>query len=888
MIIKELIIYGFGKWVDAHFFLDDSLQLFIGDNEAGKSTLASFIQQILFGFPRSNAREKRYEPKFSTEYGGKIIVEDSKYGRLAIERIAKQKVSGDVTVTFENGENAGEEFLEVLLSPVNKSFYQDIYAFNLDGLQNVAQLSKDEVNRYFIDAGLLGGNRFIKMKDSIDQKMQSLYSPKATKRPLNQAIEKLEALNEKVQRAKEENNKYLALLNQKQNLASNEQGQYQQREKYKERLKRLQKLKEDFPKYKQYKTLQTHFQKQPLVKLPEDGMDKLRRYHDQLETLEKKLSEQEKALEQLKVYYTPPALLEAYQSDVEEFTYVQKQLPYIEEALEQNNRLINQQNELLSKDKHLRAEMDLDNEKIPFIDESDRKKWSAMEKQYGEMQAKEEQLLNDLTKQKEGITSEERRLADSHADPHKNTFTFVAILLMLVGASLWLVTSPVAHVMGSLLIIVGLIAFVLFKQKISAGNEQEISEQKLVDLKQEKSQTEEALELLRQDVNELSINWQEFKASHGLSNQFDKWTSTQAQLTLERAYELNEQLEDVNQQLDYFYRRVDKFENHLSSIKPLMSSKRQQLKAYIAEIRQLIDTLDTQKAQQATYLEKRQYVENVINGLHEEKAELKRAINVLLSSIKASSEADFIMQYETYAQEKEWYTNFNDLSTNLADNLADFENYNSEAGIATDIQKTKEKIEMLSQSIRDSRDKAVENLADINLLEDGGKYSSLLQQQENQKSVLSQLVDEWVSLAIQSELIRLTLAQAQEGLLPETLTTASQLFNKLTDKRYTDVLFIEDSLCVKRSDRDIFPASELSTATAEQLYVALRFAFVLSINQKMALPVIIDDGFVNFDYMRSERVWEVISDVSQHTQVIAFTHERKLCKLFPEDHIITL
>ena len=51
MKIKTLEIYGYGKWVNQKFELGDQLQLFYGKNEAGKSTLQSFIRSMLFDLP---------------------------------------------------------------------------------------------------------------------------------------------------------------------------------------------------------------------------------------------------------------------------------------------------------------------------------------------------------------------------------------------------------------------------------------------------------------------------------------------------------------------------------------------------------------------------------------------------------------------------------------------------------------------------------------------------------------------------------------------------------------------------------------------------------------------------------------------------------------------
>ena len=103
MQIKRLEIYGYGKWVDTTFDLEEDIHLFYGENEAGKSTLMSFIHSIIFGFPTRNSTFLRYEPRESSKYGGKIIAEDNRFGEVVIERI-HGKVTGNVEVTLENRE----------------------------------------------------------------------------------------------------------------------------------------------------------------------------------------------------------------------------------------------------------------------------------------------------------------------------------------------------------------------------------------------------------------------------------------------------------------------------------------------------------------------------------------------------------------------------------------------------------------------------------------------------------------------------------------------------------------------------------------------------------------------------------------------------------------
>lgn len=72
MRLNRLTIYGFGQFHDRTFDLRPGLTVFLGANEAGKSTLTQFISAILFGFPTKKHPTLRYEPLDGSRFGGEI------------------------------------------------------------------------------------------------------------------------------------------------------------------------------------------------------------------------------------------------------------------------------------------------------------------------------------------------------------------------------------------------------------------------------------------------------------------------------------------------------------------------------------------------------------------------------------------------------------------------------------------------------------------------------------------------------------------------------------------------------------------------------------------------------------------------------------------------
>lgn len=68
MRFLDLYISGFGKFHDTAVSFEDGLNVIYGKNEAGKSTIHTFIRGMLFGIERQRGRAARndiyskYEP----------------------------------------------------------------------------------------------------------------------------------------------------------------------------------------------------------------------------------------------------------------------------------------------------------------------------------------------------------------------------------------------------------------------------------------------------------------------------------------------------------------------------------------------------------------------------------------------------------------------------------------------------------------------------------------------------------------------------------------------------------------------------------------------------------------------------------------------------------
>jgi len=90
--VDKLKIHGFGRFKDKEFDLAPGLNLVFGGNEAGKSTIHSFIEAMLFGFwqphrsgPTREEGWEKYRPWQGERYGGELTYSWSE-GKVRVAR----------------------------------------------------------------------------------------------------------------------------------------------------------------------------------------------------------------------------------------------------------------------------------------------------------------------------------------------------------------------------------------------------------------------------------------------------------------------------------------------------------------------------------------------------------------------------------------------------------------------------------------------------------------------------------------------------------------------------------------------------------------------------------------------------------------------------------
>ncbi|TVX92608.1 AAA family ATPase [Paenibacillus agilis] len=168
----------------------------------------------------------------------------------------------------------------------------------------------------------------------------------------------------------------------------------------------------------------------------------------------------------------------------------------------------------------------------------------------------------------------------------------------------------------------------------------------------------------------------------------------------------------------------------------------------------------------------------------------------------------------------------------------------------------------------------------------------IVQEQASLEAKLDAQTERYAVHAIAKTLIRRTRQRYEEEKQPLVFQRASHYLQRMTEGRYVRVLtpFGSESISVERKDGKLFDSLQLSRGTAEQVYLAMRFALADGMSERTALPFVWDDIFVNFDEARLRATLACLPELLVSHQVIwttCHTHMVDvLLDIVPDAHVL--
>ncbi|MGG0643390.1 AAA family ATPase [Sporosarcina gallistercoris] len=261
----------------------------------------------------------------------------------------------------------------------------------------------------------------------------------------------------------------------------------------------------------------------------------------------------------------------------------------------------------------------------------------------------------------------------------------------------------------------------------------------------------------------------------------------------------------------------------------------------------------------------------------------------LFEQAGVSDKQSFYDAYDRWQHCQTLQLNLNGLNDQLKTLQLVDEFGDDEGWIRQQLEVSEERLSAAEQTIKQLTEERAALLHKTEALLSDDAHLHTQQLYENKKAEFNALAISWSSRQTAAEAIRQTMGELKEKKLPAVLTRANNLFAQLTAGQYTQLEIHPDGqFQALRKDGQPFAIAELSQATKEQAYVALRLSLAVELAEQAPFPIIMDDPFVHFDAKRLSHMTQLISELSSDHQFLIFTCHETLASHWPEAKIINV
>lgn len=893
MKIKELGIYGYGKWHDFTLQLSENLTVFLGNNEAGKSTLIAFIESILFGFPRRNELINRYEPISGERYGGYLILETAEYGEVKIERTRGKLVTGQLKITDNGGTTYPESFLNNLLNQFDRNLYHQIYGITLTDLEDFKQLSPEKIHEYFTSLGATGSKQAMQKIESLEKAAADLFKYRGRKPEINVQLKKMEETDQKIQKLKANYADY----------------QSKKKEIYEIELKltdlsadldELSQLKDQLPRLRQQAELvkQISAGQEALLsyqdlKVTSEMVYQFRKIKDQLAEIDESLNELRLQLDEKgQLIHLPQEYLNSdfktkYELSQQHINALKASLDKLSWYLEEMSKKTEEFHDIAQL---ISFDSDIDQAALPELFDEEQldifDQWKTDDIQLSQKIDDESRELDYLHERDIEMSAQLERLSENIEEDEEErvdsfpvqTWHYVLFGFLVLGFLFYSLYT--GRTWGQLL---GMLLTVLWVIIFAKNFAKQQKNQAYWSVQNEISQLKEALKRNMSERRKLAAKLMETKTAYfRIHTQYvllKKDHQWKADIKLYQARDYQSKLIHLKKIQSEWLTFDKKVAQERKAIKDWLEKysfvpfnidneafPEKQATDYLKEL----EKVDLQMSGQKPILSAIDDIHQRIEAYQADQSRLHDAIQELIAMAEVSDEEELQKAFEKLTEKSElekqlnWQENQLELSeeeVKIAQNLPEYENKLNQSIIEKEMHKN------------DLHKKLTELSAKRLQLAQDGTYEQALNDFEMEKAQMTELMDRWISIQLAIDILKLDMKAALDSRYPKLQETVIRFFEHLTNGQYIKVNYQNDQWFVMREDQQVFGIEALSRGTVEPLYLSFRLAFALINADLFKLPLIVDDAFVNFDQNRRQSAIDLLKELSKEIQILYFTFQ---------------
>jgi uncharacterized protein YhaN len=879
MIIREIYIDGFGIFNGFSIKnLDKGINILLGENEAGKSTLLKFFKYTLFGYPRF--KDQRMPPVHGGSHGGRIKAILSTNKEVVFERKGDDKIA-----LFYDGNTSGNEtqWLQ-FLGNATKDIYENVFAFSLDELLGINSLSVSGVEDKIFSIGSGMGNISIgEIINDIQSNTDQIYSQRGSKQIIPVVYKSIQDKKAEIKLIQENLPKYqeltAAIRDLKKEITDLEN-------KLKEDRNRKGKLNDYLKCYENFVSVVKTDEE--LAGLPEpqdypkEGPEKLKELEKEEKSLNDRIDELlkgsagdqgigeiEKELESIS--FNSEILAEKAKVNYLK-TNLEKYKQTISDRSEDRGKIIELDSIILEKLKAINSDwtrqdiIDFSN----LITHQDRIK--TLKEDLDKI--KNEKI--ELKGRKEGMLANAGRINPG------NALTLISLVFLLASVPAFYYSL---YVPALICVVIALLIFF--------GRRYLIKEDPVIKIDEE--------------LSEVENKEKEYLESYGdyLEKELNLERNLSADSVLEILKATGHLKKDIGERDDLDKKQkemrdpfIKDFENTAKSIGYLLRNK---------EADSGIETLVIQIAVEFDFAEsqsKRQ--KELEDSLSRKKKELERnrnnltrnnqLVSDLLKSVNAGEIDDFRKKYEVNSNVLELIqkkrTAINTIETiagiNMTDDVIDFLKTHEQAALREDVADLEAGIELTTGALNFKNTELGEKRSKIEQIEGESELAEKMTGLETERQRLADAYKEWMTGKIALKILTEVREKYEKEKQPVIIQNSGRYFKKITGERYERI-----HVALEKREITVFDSREasktidqLSRATREQLLVSLRLGFIEEYETNAEpLPVVVDDILVNFDPKRAQKTADILQEFGENRQVIIFSCHPSTKEYFKKSHV---
>ncbi len=403
--------------------------------------------------------------------------------------------------------------------------------------------------------------------------------------------------------------------------------------------------------------------------------------------------------------------------------------------------------------------------------------------------------------------------------------------------------------------------------------------------KQQRQMLERELEQLERQIEQWHTHWHVLMEELGFPPSWDVHTTTTVLAGLREARQQQEKAEEFDARVQAMQEQLTQLEHDVGVLCEAIAPHLGQLPAenaveeLVALLEQTREDLNTQKSQ----LQQRAKLDRQCKNKQQQKEKEQSAIDKLvrLAEVQREEAIPELARRVTKWHEKQDALHGIEQELRVIrseEDKTDFEKALAEADEA-ELESQQailaNQFELADQQFNDAlraQGVAAQKLRDLDQV---SQAAALAQELESTRSQFVETVDRWAPLVLARASMQRATERFQREHQSQMLVDVARLLQRMTLGRYTRIsrkLDQQGSLLVHQADGNVKEPGQLSTGTREQLYLAIRLAYVLHYcREAEPLPIVMDDVLVNFDDRRAEATLDALTELSQHAQLILLT-----------------